>query len=350
VLRVLEWSDGAVRFLDQTLLPNTEQYVSASHEREVAEGIRRLAIRGAPLIGIAAAYGTALAAFQQLACDPSLVALRVSDAIALLRSTRPTAVNLFWALERQRRVLVRFELRPPRELADELLSEARRLHTDDAHKCERISANGLDVLPSNVSILTHCNTGSLATGGRGTAFGIISLAHERGSLKHLYIDETRPLLQGARLTAWEASRLGIPCTLIHDSAAPALMREGRIGAVIVGADRIAANGDTANKIGTYGIAIAARHHGIPFYVAAPSSSVDRSLVDGGRITIEQRDEEEVTSIGGVRMAPKGVSAYAPAFDVTPADLITAIVTERGVARAPFGPALRGMCGEADGQE
>jgi methylthioribose-1-phosphate isomerase len=347
VLRVLEWHDGTVRFLDQTLLPDSEQYVVASDEAVLAEAIQRLAIRGAPLIGIAAAYGVALAAFHQLASDPSRVVSRATAAADLLAATRPTAVNLFWALERQRRVLRRQE-GTPAGLAAALLAEARRLHEDDRERCERISLHGLSLLPAGSTALTHCNTGALATGGRGTAFGIITLGHERGIVRHLIIDETRPLLQGARLTAWEAQRLGIPCTLIHDSAAAALMRERRVDAVIVGADRIAANGDTANKVGTYGLAVAARHHQIPFYVAAPTSSIDLGISDGSRIPIERRASDEVAMLLGRRIAPAGVVADAPAFDVTPAGLITAIVTDQGIARGPFDTALRAFVEDAYG--
>ena len=340
MFRVLEWNDGAVRFLDQTLLPDAEEYITATEETVLADAIRRLAVRGAPLIGIAAAYGVALAAFDQLRRDPSSVRARAHAACNLFASTRPTAVNLFRALSRQRNILAASTLIVPDRLAETLLREARAIHQEDAKMCDRMADLGVQLFTSPVAILTHCNTGALATGGRGTALGVSARAWELGLLTHLYMDETRPLLQGMRLTAWEVRRLGIPGTLIHDSAAGDLMRRGRIQAVLVGADRIAANGDTANKIGTYGLAVLAHHHRIPFYVVAPVSTIDPDRNDGNAIPIEERDPEEVTIIRGTRMAPEGTPAWAPAFDVTPAELITAIVTDRGVAPPPYVESLR----------
>jgi methylthioribose-1-phosphate isomerase len=340
VLEVLEWNDGAIHFLDQTLLPDVERIVVASDATALAEAIRRLAIRGAPLIGIAAAYGVALAAALELRMNPAGVSTRASSAADLLASSRPTAVNLFWALERQRSIISRHGSGAPGQLADALLREARAIHAEDREMCERMAEFGITLLTPGCSVLTHCNTGRLATGGRGTALGVISLGWEKGIVMHVYMGETRPLLQGARLTAWEVRRLGIPGTLIHDSAAADLMRAGKIQAVLVGADRIAANGDAANKVGTYGLAVLARYHGIPFYVVAPCSSIDIALSDGRAIPIEERAPSEVTEFEGVRIAPNGTAAWAPAFDVTPAGLLSAIVTDRGIARHPFRESIR----------
>jgi len=335
VIHPVEWHDGCVRFLDQTLLPEHEMYTDAGHEQIVADAIRRLAIRGAPLIGIAAAYGVALAAVDESRKHPATVAARVEEAIRLLAATRPTAANLFWALNRQREVLRRNSGSDPGQLVRALVDEAAAIHREDRTMCDRMAGAGADLLEPGSTVLTHCNTGALATGGRGTALGVIARARELGRVAQVYVDETRPLLQGARLTAWELQKLGIPFRLITDSTAAVLMKQHRVTAVLVGADRIAANGDTANKIGTYALAVLARHHGIPVYVVAPMSSVDAALVSGDLIPIEERPSEEITSFCGLRIAPAGTPAFAPAFDVTPHALISAIVTDRGIAYPPF---------------
>ncbi|WP_442483645.1 S-methyl-5-thioribose-1-phosphate isomerase [Aeoliella sp. SH292] len=322
----LEWiggPDGHLRLLDQTKLPTEIELIDCTKVDDVWWAIKKLAVRGAPAIGIAAAYGVVLAARDshdtvQQACDH-------------LATSRPTAVNLFWALDRMRRVAD--EARDS-DLAERLLAEARAIHAEDAEQCAAIGRHGADLLektiPRGSGVLTHCNTGSLATGGDGTAFAVLLELHRRGFGVHVYADETRPLLQGSRLTMWELKERGIPATLICDSMSAQVMREGRVAAAIVGADRIAANGDSCNKIGTYGVALHCRAHGLPFYIAAPSTTFDISLESGDQIPIEERAPAEITTPGGVSFAPEGVSVYNPAFDVAPAELIAGIVTERGV--------------------
>jgi methylthioribose-1-phosphate isomerase len=332
----VEWKEGHLRYLDQRKLPREERYVEATTESDVAEAIRSLAIRGAPLIGIAAAYGIVLAV-QRLPedADPAMLRVRVERALTLLGSTRPTAANLFWALDRMRKVFDRVGTGNIETLRSRLLDEAMRIHREDEEQCRRIGEFGTQLLPLAATVLTHCNTGGLATGGIGTAQGILATAWRSHKLKHVYVDETRPLFQGARLTAWELSKLHIPFTLITDSTAPFLMQRGIITAIIVGADRIARNGDTANKIGTYGLAVLAHHHGIPFYVAAPRSTIDPAVPDGEAIPIEQRSADEVTRPFGLQLAPDGVDVYSPAFDITPHGLISAIITEAGVVKPPY---------------
>jgi len=339
-MKPLEWIDGRLKFLDQTKLPLEESFCETDDVVFIADAIKRLAIRGAPLIGIAAAYGVALASLslnRSMIKDARPHLLSVLD---LLSSTRPTAVNLFWALERQRRVLDAWQSDSITGLQDNLLNEAKLIHQEDVEMCERISSIGVELLPNDCSILTHCNAGALATGGRGTAVGIITKAWELGRLKHVYMDETRPLLQGARLTAWEMKQAKIPATLIVDNTAAVLMQQRKIDAVIVGADRIAMNGDVANKVGTYSLAVLAKHHGIPFYVAAPVSTIDVRMGTGKDIPIEERDAREVTESFGKRTAPESVHVYSPAFDVTPHEFITAIVTDQGVHRPPFSASLK----------
>ena len=334
-MRSIEWRDGKVRYLDQSRLPSEEIYVETDDECEIARAIRTLAIRGAPLIGIAAAYGFALAFRRLSALDSPLFVSNLERVSNLFRSTRPTAVNLFWAIDRMRRVAVKAAEDSPNRLADVMVAEAKAIHAEDAEQCRKIGRVGEEVLPNAAMVLTHCNTGSLATGGDGTALGVLKVAWECHKLKHVYVDETRPLLQGARLTAWELQQLGIPFTLIADSTAAFLLQQRRINAVIVGADRIAANGDVANKVGSYGLAVNARYHGVPFFVAAPTSTIDFAMETGKEIPIEQRIGTELTEIAGYRIAPPGVDVYAPAFDITPNELISAIVTEQGVLRAPY---------------
>lgn len=318
--RNIEWigdaTQGHLRLLDQTRLPTEVVYLDCHSVQDVWDAIKRLAVRGAPAIGIAAAYGLVIGAQHG----------EFDHAASHLATSRPTAVNLFWAIERMKRVR-------PRE-PEALLREARAIHEEDAAMCRRIGEFGLDLVRrldvKRRGVLTHCNAGALATGGIGTATAPMYLAHEEGLRFNVFADETRPLLQGSRLTAFELAAAGVDVTLICDDMAAQVMREGRIGMIIVGADRIAANGDAANKIGTYNLAVLAKHHGLPFYVAAPSSTFDLSLPDGSQIPIEERSPDEITQGFGPRTAPTGIKTYSPAFDVTPAELITAIVTERGI--------------------
>jgi len=338
-MRPLEWINGNIQFLDQTKLPLEEVFIKTDDVVVLTEAIKRLAIRGAPLIGIAAAYGVALAGLQYKKTDANELRSHLHSTINILASTRPTAVNLFWALNRQRRVLDSWQSNSVVDLQKRLVDEAVRIHQEDIEMCERISSFGVELLPQSCSILTHCNAGALATGGRGTALGIVTKAWEKGKIKCVYIDETRPLLQGARLTAWEMKRANIPATLIVDSMAAVLMKQGKIDAVIVGADRIAINGDVANKVGTYAIAVLAKHHGIPLYVAAPISSIDFEIKTGKDIPIEERDGKEMTEVFGKQIAPEGITVYSPAFDVTPNEFITAIVTDQGIVYPPFSESI-----------
>jgi methylthioribose-1-phosphate isomerase len=341
-LKSLEWRNGKVRFIDQTWLPLEERYVETDDETVVAHAIRNLEIRGAPLIGIAAAYAVALAASKLHENRPSDSIVSLDKVINSLAGTRPTAMNLFWALDRQRHVIERTKARGITAVRQELLKEALRIHDEDSSMCDRIGKHGADVVPNAASILTHCNTGSLATGGIGTALGVVRVCWEQHKLRHVYIDETRPLFQGTRLTAWELQRAGIPFTLITDNTAGFLMQQGIVNAILVGADRIAANGDVANKIGTYNLAVLARYHDVPMFVAAPSSTIDFGMKNGKGIPIEQRSGREVTEPFGTRIAPKGSEVYSPAFDITPSELITAIVTEGGILRSPYTESIAGL--------
>ncbi len=358
VPRALWWDAeaGCLRMIDQTLLPDRCEVIACRDAASVAEAIRTLRVRGAPAIGVAAAYGLALDAREMLAgadadtFTPAEALARLRATAEVLRATRPTAVNLGWALDRMvRTAQEHLDLGasvPPLQVA--LLTRAQAIEAQDAAACRAMGALGAELIADGDTLLTHCNAGALATAGIGTALAPIFVAHAAGKRLHVYVDETRPVLQGARLTAWELSRAGVPLTLISDNMAAHFMRRGGIRAVFVGADRIAANGDTANKIGTYGLAVLARAHGIPLYVAAPRSTVDLAIADGDAIPIEQRAAAEVTHLRGVALAPEGVAAANPAFDVTPAELITAIITEAGIARPPFGPALAKLCtAEAD---
>jgi methylthioribose-1-phosphate isomerase len=325
--------DGLLRLIDQTLLPQRLEYVDCSSPEMVWEAIRQLRVRGAPAIGIAAAYGVCLAGETLARVAPHARPAQLQTVIDYLASSRPTAVNLFWALDRMRR---RASAVPAtaslQQFREQLLDEARRIQAEDSQSCRAIGRSGAPLLADGCGVLTHCNAGGLATAEYGTALSIIFTAQEQGKRLHVYVDETRPLLQGARLTAWELQQRNVPSTLICDSAAAQVMQEGRVSAVIVGADRIAANGDTANKIGTYALALLAQAHSIPFYVAAPLSTFDLTLETGASIPIEQRAAEEITCGFGRQTAPRGVEAYNPAFDVTPARYISAIVTERGIIR------------------
>jgi methylthioribose-1-phosphate isomerase len=334
----IEWTDKAVRILDQTQLPHMVVYRDCTDYRMVARAIRELAIRGAPAIGVAAAMGAALGAKSISARDRTDFLDQFHRICDEIRTARPTAVNLFWALDRVERAAKSSLADSTDALKEELIALGKLMLDEDIVLNKQLGRVGAALIPDQASILTHCNTGSLATGGYGTALGVIRAAVEAGKRVRVYIDETRPVLQGARLTAWELLQDQIPCTLITDSMAGSLMRRGKIDLCIVGADRIAANGDTANKIGTYSVAVLAKAHRLPFYVAAPMSTIDFSLRSGKLIPIEERDPDEVTSIpvqgeggasGRVAIAPKGVPVYNPAFDVTPANLIRAIITERG---------------------
>ena len=343
----IEWThDGAVRLIDQTRLPLDEVYVVCASADEVARAIRTMQVRGAPAIGIAAAMGLAMAARTIHAPTFAAFYAGLEDIGASLMRTRPTAVNLAWAIRRLLRVTQGLQTVPLAEIPDRLTAEATAMRAEDISIHRAIGKYGHELGPHPARILTHCNAGGLATAGYGTAVGVIRAAAEAGKHIKVWVDETRPLLQGARLTAWELSRAGIPATLITDNMAGHFMYRGEVDFVVVGADRIARNGDTANKIGTYGVAVLARAHGIPFYVAAPLSTLDLSLHTGAEIPIEERAPEEVTEIGGRRVAPSGIRAANPAFDVTPASYIDGIITERGVARAPYDESLPRLAGDA----
>ena len=338
----LRWTPDGVEMLDQRLLPGEERYLVARSVEEVAVAIERLAVRGAPAIGCAAALGVALAATTSPAQDLGALRAGLERARARLARTRPTAVNLFWALERMARAEAAALCAPGAgvpELRAALVAEAQALVAEDVAICRALGHAGLPLVPEAARILTHCNAGALATAGYGTALGVVRAAVEAGRRVAVLADETRPFLQGARLTAWELARDGIPVTVVTDNMSGHLMARGEIDLVIVGADRVAANGDVANKIGTYTVAVLAREHGIPFYVAAPLSTLDLGTPTGAGIPIEERGRAEVVQLGDVTVVPEGVPVRHPAFDVTPARLVTAIVTEAGVARAPYEASL-----------
>jgi methylthioribose-1-phosphate isomerase len=342
-IRTIFWKDASVVMIDQRALPLVERYVTCTDYREVIAAINDLTVRGAPAIGVAAAMGIALGALHLPDSSPDAFRLAFDGICAQFAATRPTARNLFWAIERMRRCCdERLSSVSLRLIRESLMAEAIRIGAEDIAINRRLGQNGRDLIPDGARILTHCNAGALATAGYGTALGVIRAAREAGKTLHVYVDETRPVLQGARLTAWELVREGIRCTLIADNMAGFLMQRDKVDLVIVGADRIAGNGDTANKIGTYALAVLARAHGIPFYVAAPLSTIDPTLPDGGAIPIEERNPDEMTHLGGVRTAPEGVAVWNPAFDVTPNALITAIVTEAGLVRPPFAAGIRSI--------
>jgi len=400
-IRTVFWQDGAVVMIDQKALPLAERYVACTDYREVIAAINDLTIRGAPAIGVVAAMGIALGALHLPDSSPEAFRRAFDEICKQFAATRPTARNLFWAIERMRRrcdetlaripgrdeksclpaeassrlsersasgpqsraenllscyqgrdgappgdelPVVQGQATPGPMIREALIAEAIRIGEEDIAINRRLGQNGRELIPDGARILTHCNAGALATAGYGTALGVIRAAREDGKTLHVYVDETRPVLQGARLTAWELLREGVPCTLIADNMAGFLMQRRGVDLVIVGADRIAVNGDTANKIGTYALAVLARAHGIPFYVAAPLSTIDPALPDGGTIPIEERNPDEVTHCGGVRTAPEGVAVWNPAFDITPHDLISAIITEAGVIRPPFEAAIKRTTG------
>lgn len=339
----VEWIggiDGTLRLIDQTCLPGELVYLDCHDVDTVWEAIKKLRVRGAPAIGIAAAMGLVLGVRQRLAQGAAGdLPATVTEVADYLRTSRPTAVNLFWALARMERTADDLHGQPAPSLLERLLTEAKAICAEDRAMCHAIGRHGAQLIPTGAGVLTHCNAGGLATADYGTALAVLFQAHETGKSIRVYVDETRPLLQGARLTAWELVQRGVPATLLCDNMAGLVMREGKVQAVVVGADRIAANGDTANKIGTYSVAVLARAHAIPFYVAAPSSTFDLSLASGAAIPIEDRDPQEVTHGFGKATAPAAIDVYNPAFDVTPAEWITAFITERGILRPPFGESI-----------
>jgi methylthioribose-1-phosphate isomerase len=344
MFRTVERTTSGVRLLDQRKLPLEAVYLTCTTAEETAEAIRSMAVRGAPAIGVTAAFAVALTASSGTALLPSDLDDRIEAARAVLASARPTAVNLFWALARMEDAARRARAAGAGNaaLADRLEREAQSIHDEDLEACRAIGRRGAALVPERATVLTHCNAGGLATAGYGTALGVIRGAAEAGKAVRVLANETRPLLQGARLTAWELMEDGIETVLIADGAAGSLMRRGKIDLVVVGADRIAGNGDVANKIGTYSVAVLAKENGVPFYVAAPVSTIDLACPDGDRIPIEERDPGELTRLAGVRTAPEGAAAWNPAFDVTPARFVGAIITERGIARAPFSESLAAL--------
>jgi methylthioribose-1-phosphate isomerase len=342
MIQTLEWTDGGVRFIDQTKLPMEETYVTCTTHEQVADVIRTMVVRGAPAIGVSAAMGIALGVKNSKAESVGELKKEFDQICDVIGKTRPTAVNLFWAIERMQKKFEHVRAHQLGQIKAELIDEAKRMHAEDIAANQAMGRHGATLMPNSGGVLTHCNAGALATAGYGTALGVIRAAVEAGKKIHVYADETRPFLQGARLTAWELMEDGIPTTVICDNMAASLMKAGKIKAVVVGADRIAANGDFANKIGTYNVAILAKEHGIPFYCAAPWSTIDTATPDGDAIPIEERSAKEVTHHGGKQLTPHGVGICNPAFDVTPAKYVTAIITEKGVLRAPYAESLREM--------
>ncbi|MBM3750181.1 MAG: S-methyl-5-thioribose-1-phosphate isomerase [Acidimicrobiia bacterium] len=342
MLPTIAWDLDDIVMIDQRKLPAQEIYVRCRTAKDVAKAITTMVIRGAPAIGVAAAMGIAAGMKRSKATGTRQFTVEFNQTCDLLAATRPTAVNLFWATARMKQAFGVGALagESPAELADRLRREADAIHDEDVSSCRAIGDAGAGVVPQGARILTHCNAGALATAGYGTALGVIRSAAAQGKVAQVFADETRPFLQGARLTAWELTREGIPTTVITDSMAGLLLRDHRVDLVIVGADRIAANGDVANKVGTYTLAMMAHAHGVPVYVAAPRSTIDLSTPDGAGIPIEERSAKEITHVGGAQVVPDGASVWNPAFDVTPHRLIAGIVTERGIARAPYDASLR----------
>src|SRR6476646_10515550 len=346
MIKTVEWTNQGVRFIDQRRLPTEEVYVVCRNYEEVAAAIRDMAVRGAPAIGVSAAMGVALGMQQSTATDLAGFSAHFDRVARLIAETRPTAVNLFWGIRRMKAKFDSLSSRTIPQIKDALAAEAQLMLVEDIAANEAMGKHGAVLMPSSGGVLTHCNAGALATCGYGTALGVIRAAVSAGKQIHVFADETRPFLQGSRLTAWELMQDGIPTTLIADNMAGAMMRLGKIDAVIVGADRIAANGDVANKIGTYSVAVLAKEHELPFYVAAPWSTVDLNTPDGDHIPIEQRSPREVTHHAGTQVAPTGVMVENPAFDVTPSKYIAAIITERGIAKAPLADSLKELAGVA----
>ena len=348
MLPTIDWKDDTIVMIDQRKLPGVEVYVTCRTAAEVAKAIKTMVIRGAPAIGVAAAMGIALGMRRSIATGTRQFTTEFQKTCEMMAATRPTAVNLFWAIERMKRGFAESAQGgcSVDEIKKRLEAEARRIHDEDVESCRTMGAHGAALVPQEARILTHCNAGALATAGYGTALGVVRAAAEQGKKIAVLADETRPFLQGARLTAWELVKDGIDTTVITDNMAGAMMRLGHVDLVVVGADRIAANGDVANKIGTYGVAVLAREHGIPFYVAAPISTVDLDTPDGSKIPIEERNDREVTHVGPSRMTPEGAHVRNPAFDVTPNKYVTAIITERGIARAPYEESLAELVSQA----
>jgi methylthioribose-1-phosphate isomerase len=340
MIKTLEWTSQGVRFIDQTRLPTEEIYVTCQTYQEVATAIRDMVVRGAPAIGVAAAMGIALGVKQSTAPDAASLRTEFGQICRAISETRPTAVNLFWAIRRMQQKFESVANQGVQQIKATLVAEAQQMLVEDIAANQAMGRHGATLMPSSGGVLTHCNAGALATCGYGTALGVIRAAIDSGKQLHVFADETRPFLQGSRLTAWELMKDGIQTTVIADNMAGAMMRQGKIKAVVVGADRIAANGDVANKIGTYTVAVLAKEHGIPFYVAAPWSTVDMNTPTGEQIPIEQRSHREVTHHAGKQVAPDGVLVENPAFDVTPNKYVTAIVTERGVAHPPLSNSLK----------
>src|SRR3989454_4166919 len=345
MVQTLEWTDSGVRFIDQTKLPTEEAYVTCKTYGQVADAIRNMVVRGAPAIGVAAAMGIALGVKTSKAETVGELKPEFDRICEVMGHTRPTAVNLFWAIRRMREKFELLRVRSLPQLKQALIEEAQRMHAEDIAANQAMGRHGATLMPASGGVLTHCNAGALATCGYGTALGVIRAAVEQGKHIHVYADETRPFLQGSRLTAWELMKDGIPTTVISDNMAGAMMKQGKIGAIVVGADRIAANGDVANKIGTYMLAVLAKEHDIPFYVAAPFSTIDLQTPTRNQIPIEQRNPREVTHFAGKAVTPEGVQVENPAFDVTPARFVTAIITERGIVRAPYEEGLRKLSEE-----
>src|SRR6187399_1079530 len=341
MLPTIDWTGETVVMIDQRKLPASEVYVTCRTAQDVAKAIKTMVIRGAPAIGVAAAMGLALGMRRSKATGTKQFATEFQKLCELMAATRPTAVNLFWAIDRMKQAFAEEAQRGASvaEISDRLMRESHAIHDEDVQSCRTMGAHGATLVPDTARILTHCNAGALATAGYGTALGVIRAAAEQGKRVAVLADETRPFLQGARLTAWELVKDGIDTTVITDNMAGTMMRLGDVDLVVVGADRIAANGDVANKIGTYSVAVLAREHGIPFYVAAPLSTIDLQTLTGAAIPIEERPEREVTHVGGARLTPAGARIRNPAFDVTPAKYVTAIITERGIAKAPYEQSL-----------
>ena len=342
MVETIQWTPAGVVMIDQTKLPRETVFVTCRNYTEVAEAIRSMIIRGAPAIGVAAAMGVAIGVDQASEANLDAEVAVICDTLA---GTRPTAVNLFWAIDRMKRLYATLRGKPIAEIRAALIEEAQVVYREDIAICKKIGAHGAALVPDGKTVLTHCNAGALATAGYGTALGVIRAAVEAGKKIDVFADETRPFLQGARLTAWELMEDGIATTLITDNMAGHFMKAGRIGCVVVGADRIAANGDVANKIGTYTVAVLAKENGVPFYVAAPISTLDLTLPTGDLIPIEERNAAEVTHVFGVEIAPRGVGVENPAFDVTPNRYVTGIITENGVARAPYEVSLKLLAGK-----
>ncbi len=339
MVETIQWTDDGVVMIDQTRLPREQVFVTCTDYIQVAGAIRSMVIRGAPAIGVAAAMGVAIGVQGTASAD---LAAQFPIICETLAATRPTAVNLFWAIDRMKKLYAEIEAEPIDVIRARLIREAQQIRVDDIAICEAIGRNGADLVPDGKTVLTHCNAGALATAGYGTALGVIRAAISAGKKIDVFADETRPFLQGSRLTVWELDQDGIPVTLITDNMAGHFLKSGRIGCVVVGADRIASNGDVANKIGTYSVAVLARENNVPFYVAAPISTLDLTLESGDEIPIEQRAAHEVTHIFGVPVAPEGIAVENPAFDVTPNRYVTGIITERGVARAPYTESLNAL--------